>query len=207
MCGIFGSNFKTSFFDLYNLNLSRGSFSTGIYCHSANKSITLYTKEKLSLRDIPDDMEYYFGHNRAPTGDSTFFSESTSHPFFTKNFAYAHNGIIKNTKKYENEFQNSYEVDSQWIGDFLERYTLKNTLQKVSNAPFALWVAARRTHKFYLAKTANPIYYSKSYNSFSSTSFENSKLLDDGKIYVGDTHNLHWTLETFEFSSPYFIPG
>ena len=207
MCGIFGSNFKTSFFDLYNLNLARGNFSTGVYCSSPNRCVTIHTKDELTLKDIPDNMDYYFGHNRAPTDDTTSFTDTTSHPFFTKNFAYAHNGIIKNTSQHEEAFHTSYEVDSQWIGDFLERYTLKNTLQKISNSPFALWVAARRTHKFYLAKTANPIYYSKAYNSFSSTPFENSKLLDDGKIYAGDAHSLHWTLETFEFKTPYFIPG
>jgi len=95
-----------------------------------------------------------------------------------------------------------------WIGDLLERYSLKNALEKISSNPFAVWIRARNAKNcIYLARVANPIYYSKRYNSFSSTVIEDSTLLEQGKIYRCDTNYLQWNLETFNYKSPYFIPG
>lgn len=208
MCGIYGSNSRDRFYDLYLLNRSRGTYGSGHYCFNDNTSYAIYSNKELSLNDIPKDMKYYLGHNRAPTSESKAYSEQTSHPFFTDNFVFSHNGIIKQVKLFEDQFNKIHQVDSMWIGDLLERYSLKNTLEKISNNPFAVWIKARNIYDcIYLARVANPIYYSKTYNSFSSTAFENSTLLDEGKVYRCDTENLQWTLETFTFKSLYFIPG
>ena len=59
MCGIFGSNNKSSFYDLYQLNRSRGSYSHGFYCYRGGTDVVYKTDQELALNDIPDNMEYY----------------------------------------------------------------------------------------------------------------------------------------------------
>ena len=209
MCGIFGSNNKSSFYDLYQLNRSRGSYSHGFYCYRGGTDVVYKTNEELTLNDIPDNMDYYLGHNRAPTDGSTSFAENACHPFYTDYYWYAHNGIINNHKELSEKYDILYAVDSEWIGFYLDKHHfIKNALEEISNNPFAVWILRReQPHSFVLARVANPIYRSRENNSFSSAQFEGSKLIEEGTVYAGKADEITNTLLKFKYKSPYFIPG
>ena len=209
MCGIFGSNNKTSFFDLYQLNRSRGSYSSGFFCYRNSTSVVFKTNEELTINDIPDNMDYYLGHNRAPTSETDVFSERTCHPFQSRFYWYAHNGIINNYKTLASRYNLHFDVDSEWIGYYLD-HTLheRDALKEISSNPFAVWIAERsRPRAFTLARVANPIYRSKDRVSFSSAQFEDSELLKEGTIYRWHDSKIIDTLDTFSYKTPYFIPG
>jgi len=74
MCGIYGSNSRDHFYDLYLLNRNRGTYGCGHYYFRDNTSHVLYSNEELSLDDIPKNMNYYLGHNRAPTSETKIYS-------------------------------------------------------------------------------------------------------------------------------------
>jgi glucosamine 6-phosphate synthetase-like amidotransferase/phosphosugar isomerase protein len=209
MCGIFGSNNKNSFFDLYQLNRSRGSYSSGVFCFRDSTSVVYKTNKAITFNDIPDNMDYYLGHNRAPTIETTSFAEHACHPFQTDYYWYAHNGIINNHKELLEKYEKHYTVDSEWIGFYLEKHHLiKDALEEISNNPFAVWILRREhPYSFTLARVANPIYKSTENNSFSSAQFEGSKLIEEGTVYAGTADKITNTLLKFKHKSPYFIPG
>jgi len=209
MCGIFGSNSRDRFYDLYLLNRSRGSYGSGIYCYSGSTSFLYKTNKDITIDDIPPNMEYYLGHNRAPTDNTSFFVEDSCHPFNTDYYWYAHNGIINNHKELSEKHEKQYRVDSEWIGFYLDKhYFIKDALQEISSNPFAVWVVRRNVPRtFVLARVANPIYKSIEGNSFSSAQMNDSELLKEGTIYSGTSDKLTNTLDTFKYKSPYFIPG
>lgn len=209
MCGIFGSNTREQFYELYKLNRSRGSYSSGIYCYRGAYSFVAKTDEEISFESLPDNMEYYLGHNRAPTAETSIFTEDTCHPFHSDYYWYAHNGIINNHKELTEKYDKNYKVDSEWIGFYLDKhYYIDDALQEISNNPFAVWVVRRNLPRtFTLARVANPIYRSLENSSFSSAYFENSELLKEGTIYLGTSEKIINTLETFKYKTPYFIPG
>ena len=208
MCGIFGSNSRDRFYDLYVLNRDRGAYSSGIYCYRGTSSCVLKTDEELTIDDIPADMEYYLGHNRAPTASATIYTERTCHPFQSRFYWYAHNGII-NHIKHQEKYNCEYDVDSQWIGHYLDTtHFIKDTLEEISSDPFAVWIASRSRPKvFSIARVANPIYRSADRTSFSSAQFEDSELIKEGQIYSWSDNKIINTLATFKYKSPYFIPG
>lgn len=208
MCGIFGSNTKTSFYDLYLLNRSRGSYSSGFYCYRGNTTVVYKTNEAITLNDIPDNMEYYLGHNRAPTDGTSLFTEDSCHPFQANYHWYAHNGIINNHKELSEKYEKTFVVDSEWIGFYLNKhYFIKDVLEEISNNPFAVWIKNRNNPTFALARVANPIYRSRENNSFSSAQFEGSELLQEGTVYTGTSEKIINSLLKFKYKSPYFIPG
>lgn len=212
MCGIFGSNDREQFFTLYKLNHKRGSYSYGCYYFNDSTSGGLWTnKQDITLEDIPDNMNYYLGHVRSPTSSTDGFNTSQCHPFSAEDIMYAHNGIISNTRELEREYNQTYDVDSKWIGylyniNFKRQTFFVDVLQKIKGT-YALWFINKNTKQITLARCANPIYLSLKHNSFSSTQFNNSELLKEGVLYTGDAKQIQETNITFNFKSPYFIPG
>ena len=212
MCGIFGSNDREQFLTLYKLNHKRGSYSYGCYYFNDNTSGGLWTnKQNIILEDIPDGMNYYLGHVRSPTSSTDYFTTSQCHPFSAEDIIYAHNGIISNTKELENEYKQQWDVDSKWIGFLYSQYKKHelpyvSVLQKIKGT-FAIWSLNKNNNNITLARSANPIYYSPNNNSFSSTEFNNSLLLKEGSLYVGDFKQIEQTDVVFAYKSPYFIPG
>jgi glucosamine 6-phosphate synthetase-like amidotransferase/phosphosugar isomerase protein len=212
MCGIFGSNDREQFFTLYKLNHKRGSYSYGCYYFNDSSSGGLWTyRQDIELSDIPKDRNYYLGHVRSPTNSTGKFEVDQCHPFSSENIMYAHNGIISNTEDLEKEYKSQYNVDSKWIGSLYSQYKKHelpyvSTLQKIKGT-YAIWFYNKENNNITLARSANPIYYSNNYNSFSSTIFDNSRLLKEGILYSGNYKQIEETNIVFTYKSPYFIPG
>jgi predicted glutamine amidotransferase len=207
MCGIFGSNSREQFYTLYTLNRSRGSYSFGCYYFNNNISGSFWTnKQELALEDFPSNMNYYLGHVRAPTTETTRFISDQSHPFYEGNLCYAHNGIVSNTKELELKHNITFDVDSKWIGYMCRNITTDLALKFIKGT-YAVWIFNRYTNTIELARCANPIYYSDIHNSFSSTQFDTSALLEEGILYSGDYKKINKTDKKFTYKTPYFIPG
>ena len=133
MCGIYGASSYSRFKQLHELNVTRGNFATG-------HLFATYTGE-YEIEKFPGENDYdeyptmeqvghynmYMGHTQSPTGSVRDFRFDTSHPFETRNWVVAHNGVLNNHQSLADEFLKGYkcEVDSMVIPEFME-YLIRN---------------------------------------------------------------------------------
>ena len=107
MCGISGSNCFEKAFNLYKLNLNRGSYSSGFMAVSMETGIFFIDKIFNTFeqewfhqtKKQANNFDYFLFHSRAPTNSvNTIWTTENTHPFQWKNYYVAHNGIISNFK-------------------------------------------------------------------------------------------------------------
>ena len=204
MCAIFSANSKKEFRDLYELNRTRGDFSYGgMYIWNDKRFVIDKQKGEALSSNIPDDADLYIGHTRAPTATTGQFNWNNTHPFIYGDHIVAHNGIISNC--IELAFYKKIEVDSELIPFTLQASTqgYADGLQKLRGT-FAIWDYNIRHEELIIARSANPIWLHPDTNSFSSIEFPESFLIEEGKVYL--LSQPFEIIETFSYTSPYFIP-
>ena len=200
MCGIYGSNGKYGFNHIQNINLSRGSHSTGVLTlHTDGFSITKCKEYEASYEETG---HYYLGHNRAPTTTEEGKGLKGCHPFICGRAIVAHNGIISNTGCLENEYKRKYPVDSQWISFLYDYWSNRNntpesamrlTLLEIEGT-FGIWLYDIDTNKTFVARGDNTIYWDPIMESFSSTPTATQvNLMPEGAIYRRNGEELSFT--------------
>jgi hypothetical protein len=210
MCAIFGTNKIKLFDELYELNHHRGGFafsSTWINKYTSTLSITEGGYKGFTITGA----DYILAHDQAPTSSIREFSTNTSHPFRCGKWNVAHNGVLTNhTDLIPNH---TCEVDSSYIPVLLDKLTgeckdseyetqivaIEQVCSKLEGT-FACWITYG--HNIYLVKQGSTLFANQ--RTFSSTKFEDSKSLNDGKIYMILENGIS-EVGQFKNSSPFML--
>jgi len=209
MCNICGATSLEKAHELYIGGLERGSFASGFLAFTKNHFMLLKQETPFEFEYLQKEIKqsldefviYYLFHSRAPTNSKNLsFDYCTTHPFnFGFNFV-AHNGIIQNFTDFGNHKE--FDVDSSIIpyhltannGDIIKTYSKYKGL-------LTSWIY--NTEKLYLVKAGSSLHMDQ--DSFSSTSFEGSHIVEeDGIVY--EFNGLKFDLlGRFDYKNPYFI--
>ena len=223
MCGIAGAINKDKAFALYQLNLDRGYYSSGsivlddVGMWACEKVLGEFKEpsEPACIPAIHTNPVYHLYHSRGPTVETKSFIETDNHPFFYGDWVVAHNGIISNFDKLAKEYFSHENLenrtDSCIIPRMLELFGIDNGPEKLEGT-FAFWAYNIRTKNLYLIRNSCTLYANFATGEFSSTEFENSVALDEGKLYQINYEN-DFILQSnrikcirqYKFNSPYFI--
>jgi glutamine phosphoribosylpyrophosphate amidotransferase len=209
MCGITGSYNFDKAFELYQKNLERGSYSSGLLCvrDFANplvlKQKGAFSKEQL-IKDhsMGKEFKYFLFHSRAPTNSTQEeWSEETTHPFKYEYFYVAHNGIITNFKEFEES--STLKVDSSLIPLKLYHQPVIQYVYQQLEGLLTSWIYNSNNQTINVVKAGSSL-WTDGY-SFSSVQFEGaSQIEDDGYIFeVVD--NALILKQTFNYNNPYFL--
>ena len=99
MCAIFSSASLSKYEILYDANISRGNFASGILClEGYNNQQTIKKQGSFNFDEIKldDKCDYYIGHVQAPTSANRKWHHGTSHPFESLSWSVVHNGVLTN---------------------------------------------------------------------------------------------------------------
>jgi glucosamine 6-phosphate synthetase-like amidotransferase/phosphosugar isomerase protein len=227
MCGIFGVISKTTFADLEmfkelgEANTIRGNLGFG------GVSVTYHQPEGRSGNVfrflapfnpvyVPDEPAHLLlGHVRAPTGGQTQ-NPREIHPFQSKEFLLAHNGLLLNHDRFPDWRVNPLiSVDSQVIVGGIQYHrnsgasiltAIKETVQSLEGQQ-ACWLHDMPDGGVYLWRVMSPIYVGIHGENLCFSSVETHRtytLLREGVIYRYDkqSHGLQPT-ESFTYYNPY----
>lgn len=212
MCGISGSRDLEKAYNLYRINLSRGSYSSSIMALNTKTGDHFIYKQKKPFEDKDrdsliwkteqsrNDFDYYLFHSRAPTNSTeTQWSAETSHPFKHDNCYVAHNGIITNFQDLNKDL--NFKVDTQLIPhDLIKTYSINKTYSNYQGL-LTSWIVWG--NKVYLVKAGSSLWMNG--NSFSSTKFDTFKCVEeDGIIFELKTEGFT-KIGNFDYTNPYFI--
>jgi len=205
MCGIYGASSYSRFKQLHELNVTRGNFATG-------HLFATYTGE-YEIEKFPGENDYdeyptmeqvghynmYMGHTQSPTGSVRDFRFDTSHPFETRNWIVAHNGVLNNHQSLADEFLKGYkcEVDSMVIPEFMEYLirnkptkdnvelmdnVVKSVLDRLSGT-YALFIYNKTNNLIYIARSGSTLFYSPDSFEFSSVKIDQIESVPEGVLY------------------------
>lgn len=157
---------------------------------------------KKQINDLKNvcNFNYFAFHSRAPTNSTeTSWKYESTHPFNYDSYWVAHNGIISNFKKLEEN--QMFEVDSNIIPYFLSKTNnIEETYSKLEGL-LTSWIFNH--NNFYLVKAGSSLFINNL--DFSSSYFENStRLEEDGRIYKLEKDKFVLK-NSFSFSNPYFL--
>lgn len=210
MCGIAGSSDFEKAYNLYKLNLTRGSYSSGLMALDTRTGSNFIYKQKNAFEDKDsllwkiehsrNDFNYFLFHSRAPTNSTeTEWSEQTTHPFKQDNCYVAHNGIITNFNKLNKS--SLFKVDSQIIPyDIVNSFNIEKTYSNYEGL-LTSWVVWGRS--VYVVKAGSSLWVEG--NSFSSTEFTSSKCIEEDGLIFELINNELITTKNFNYTNPYFI--
>jgi len=130
-------------------------------------SVSSFFKDKEGKIDLKDS-SIFLAHTRAPTNGSPDDNEN-NHPFNTKDFILAHNGVIGNHEELKKKYGLEYdsECDSAIIIHLIQHFydlthdvveSIRRTAEELSGS-YACWLFHKETSDVYLFRHSNPIYY------------------------------------------------
>lgn len=223
MCGIAGSTNTKKAFELYQSNLNRGAYSTGVMTIGGYEQacINIYKFKGVIDRPEPEfpkfkvPVQYTLYHSRAPTVETNGYVGANNHPFEYGDWIIAHNGIISNFEKLWSTYgigDPTGKTDSCIIPRMLDReFTIGETLEKLEGT-FALWMYNKSRKELFITRSSNTLFADMKTGDFSSTEFEGSTALEEGLVYsitVGNnylpTDNIIAPLYFYKINSPYFV--
>ncbi len=220
MCAIIGSNNVSKFEVLYEGNLPRGNFASGVIClYNGNEQQTIKKQGTLDFNQIELDSRcnYYIGHVQAPTSAARKWSYDTSHPFESLSWSVVHNGVLTNWKELVSEFVDwdVNPVDTSVIPNLLQQFTeeciseclavstLKRVLGKLEGT-FALCVIDTDCNEVYIARQGSILHYNDN-GDISTLEGEGFKLLPEGVIMVLKDFKTWEIADQFEIKSPFLF--
>lgn len=220
MCAIIGSNNVSKFEVLYDANLPRGNFASGVLClYDVNEQQIIKKQGTLNFNEIEldDRCNYYIGHVQAPTSAARHWSYDTSHPFESLSWSVVHNGVLTNWKELVREFTDwdVNPVDTAVIPNLLQQFTeecrseciavstLKRVLGKLEGT-FALCVVDTDCNEVYIARQGSILHYNDN-GDISSLEGEGFKLLPEGVIMVLKDFKRWEIADYFEIKSPFLF--
>jgi len=222
MCGIFGSLDYDAYKSIYADNCVRGNFAGGsLYVNhkSHNYSISKWPGV-LHDSDLDcHDKQYinhdiYLGHTQAPTSMIRAYDERTTHPFVSKDWVVAHNGILENHLELRKSINSDIcSVDSAVIPELLQ-LCMQDTVDDIDTislmasklkGTFGCWIFSRVNREVYIIRSGSTIYTNKKKNEFTSTRTTASfQPLQEGEIYNMTQDGLK-SVGDFKYSSPFFV--
>jgi glucosamine--fructose-6-phosphate aminotransferase (isomerizing) len=199
MCAIVGANNSSKFEVLYQANLPRGNFASGLIgLNSDGDQMVLKKKgtidfDKVQLDDIND---YFIGHVQAPTSAKRTWSYDTSHPFESLSWSVVHNGVLTNYKQIRAKHidWDVNPVDTAVISNLLQHFTEEcrgecpahETIKRVLNmleGTFALCMVDTDSNDVYIARQGSVLHYNDN-GDFSTLGGEGFKLVPEGTILM-----------------------
>lgn len=213
MCGIAGSSNFEKAYNLYKLNLPRGSYSSGLMAiDTKSGAYFIYkqqnafeNKEKDSLiwkiEQSKNNYNYFLFHSRAPTNTNKIeFDAKQNHPFEYDGIYAAHNGIITNYKQFEES--KDVTVDSNLIPIHLsKRFNIVDVYTKYQGL-LTSWIYKGNNNTIYIVKAGSTLFCDQ--DSFCSTAFEKAELIDDGSVMLLKDNKFE-LIEKFEYINPYYV--
>ena len=162
MCGIFGAIGKWDphaiKFMAY-LNETRGSHASGFFTETKYMKKAIPMEEALlSYEDIFEaPSRYIVGHTRFATqGDKD--KDRNAHPFFIGKIVGVHNGMVYNDYELASINHKTYEVDSEYLFDMLNRQPNADEALKICDGYWGLaWQDYRKPDELFLAKHDNTL--------------------------------------------------
>lgn len=220
ICAIIGSNNVSKFEVLYEGNLPRGNFASGVLClYNGNEQQVIKKQGTLDFNQIQLDgrCDYYVGHVQAPTSAARYWSYDTSHPFESLSWSVVHNGVLTNWKSLVAEFVDwdVNPVDTAVIPNLLQHFTeecngeclahtlIKKVLGRLEGT-FALCVVDTDTNEVYIARQGSILHYNDT-GDISTLGGEGFKLLPEGVIMVLSEFKGWKIADTFETKSPFLF--
>jgi glucosamine 6-phosphate synthetase-like amidotransferase/phosphosugar isomerase protein len=221
MCAILMSNNISKFEVLYQGNLTRGNFSSGVVClYYGNQQQTIKKQGVLDFDSVKLDerCDYYIGHVQAPTSAARKWSYETSHPFDSLSWTVIHNGVLTN----DGELRRKYvswdvnEVDTSVIPSLLQYFTEEckgecsapvtiKTVLDLLEGTFALGIIDTDSNDVYIARQGSILHYNDN-GDVSTLGGEGFTLLPEGVIMMLSNNYKTWTaVETFKTKSPFLF--
>lgn len=220
MCAIVGANKSSKFEILYQANLPRGNFASGLIgLNRGGDQMVLKKKgtinfDKVQLDDFND---YYIGHVQAPTSSKRTWSYDTSHPFESLSWSVVHNGILTNHKQIREEHVDwdVNPVDTAVIPSLLQHFTEKcrgecpthDIIKQVLNileGTFALCIVDTDCNDVFLARQGSILHYNDN-GDFSTLSGEGFKVVPEGVILMLKDYKTWEVVNHFEVKSPFLF--
>lgn len=212
MCGIAGSSDLEKAYNLYKLNLHRGSYSSSIMALDTKSGAYFIYKQKKPFEDKDkdslnwkteqsrNDFNYFLFHSRAPTNSTeTEWSADTTHPFTHDNCHVAHNGIITNFLSLNKDL--NFKVDTQFIPyDLIRTYSINKTYSNLQGLLTSWVVWGNMVH---VVKAGSSLWMDQ--DSFSSSQFKDSKYVEEDGVWFTLRDNKFEKEGIFPYESPYFI--
>jgi glucosamine 6-phosphate synthetase-like amidotransferase/phosphosugar isomerase protein len=219
MCAIVGSCNLSRFEVLYEANVQRGNFSSGIICLTNN-----YDQNVIKVQGIIDfnkinldeGDQYYVGHVQAPTSAKRVWSYDTSHPFESISWSVVHNGVLTNWEKLRAAHidWDLNPVDTAVISNLLQHFTeecrgecpaheiIKRVLEMLEGT-FALCMVDTDTNEVYIARQGSTLHYNNS-GDISTLPGKGFTLLPEGVIMNLQNNTWH-EVNTFKINSPFLF--
>ena len=226
MCAIFGSSNLDKFYELYEANKQRGTFSFGcVVAHGLHRDTCVYHHlDVVKDNDIERGLKslekyrnmlptYYTGHIQAPTGVDRF-SKSSIHPFEYGNYIVAHNGVLTNFEELKEKYNykdHTSNVDSSIIPRLIDNCCEKKSPPQCSeaikealsqlNGTFSNWIWNAQYFELYIARLSSTLFYKD--GDFSSVQVGDMIEVPERKIlwYI---NNKFIVLEDFDAESHFF---
>lgn len=225
MCAIIGSSRLSMFEALYQANLPRGNFASGLMGLTSNcDQLVLKQKGTLNFESMMLDefsldqhVDYYIGHVQAPTSAKREWSHDTSHPFESLSWSVAHNGVLTNHEEIRAKHidWDVNPVDTAIIPNLLQHYTEEcrgecpayEIIKKVLNmleGTFALCMVDTDSNDVYLARQGSILHYNDK-GDFSTLYGKGFELLPEGIILILKDNKEWVEVDRFDVKSPFLF--
>lgn len=220
MCAIVGAKTVSKFEVLYDANLPRGNFATGILSlYDDNNQQVIKKQGTLNFDQVQLDerCDYYIGHVQAPTSAKREWSYDTSHPFESLSWSVVHNGVLTNYQEIRAKHLDwdVNPVDTAIIPNLLQHYTeqcsdecpahevIKKVLNEIDGT-FALAMIDTDSNDVYIARQGSVLHYSDS-GEFSTLGGQGFRVLPEGVIMMLKDFSSWEIVNTFEVKSPFLF--
>lgn len=220
MCAIIGTKSVSKFEVLYDANLPRGNFATGILSlYDGNNQQIIKKQGTLNFDQVQLDerCDYYIGHVQAPTSAKREWSYDTSHPFESLSWSVVHNGVLTNYQEIRAKHLDwdVNPVDTAIIPNLLQHYTeqcsdecpahevIKKVLNEIDGT-FALAMVDTDSNDVYIARQGSVLHYSDS-GEFSTLGGQGFRVLPEGVIMMLKDFSSWEIVNTFEVKSPFLF--
>jgi len=220
MCAILGVKTVSKFEVLYEANLPRGNFATGVMSlYGGNNQQIIKKQGTLDFDKVKLDerCDYYIGHVQAPTSAKREWSYDTSHPFESLSWSVVHNGVLTNYQEIRAKHLDwdVNPVDTAIIPNLLQHYTeecrdecpaheiIKKVLNEIDGT-FALAMVDTDSNDVYIARQGSVLHYNET-GEFSTLGGQGFKVLPEGVIMMLKDFRSWEVVNTFEVKSPFLF--
>jgi len=220
MCAIICSNNLSRFEVLYEANVQRGNFASGIMCLTDDlDQYVLKIQGSIDFDKIHLDSKskYYIGHVQAPTSANREWSYDTSHPFESLSWSVVHNGVLTNWQAIRARYINwdVNPVDTAVIPNLLQQLmeeckgecpaheVIKMVLEKLEGT-FAVCIVDTDNNEVYIARQGSILHYNDK-GDVSTLPGKDFKLLPEGIIMNLSEFSSWKEINKFKPSSPFLF--
>lgn len=220
MCAIISSNNISKLEVLYEANVERGNFSTGIVGLYDQNEQQVFKKQGTVNFDqvkLDNNCNYYICHAQAPTSAKRTWSYDTSHPFESLSWSVVHNGIITNEQELRKKFVpwDLNPVDTSVISSLLQyitedaqetlpNYVIVEKTLELLQGTFALCIIDTDCNDVFIARQGSVLHYNDK-GDVSTLGGEGFHLLPEGTIMRLKNYNKWETIGTFKTQSPFLF--